>query len=96
MELSKEIAQARANLGLSQSQAAKVWEVPLKTLQGWEQGMHKPRGLALKHLRQILDTAMAAKPTKSETSPIAQAPKPLRPRKPRQPRSSRPPPTRQA
>ena len=72
MELSTEIKEARAKLGLSQSQAAKVWEVPVQTLQKWEQGINKPRGLALKMLRSILDAATAAKPA----SPSSASPEP--------------------
>lgn len=40
--------------GLSQSQAAPLLGVPIKTLQNWEVGRRTPRGLALKHLAQLL------------------------------------------
>jgi DNA-binding transcriptional regulator YiaG len=59
--LATEIRAARQTLGLTQQQASKAWDVPLPTLRQWEQRVHKPRGLALKMLRSILTTAMAAK-----------------------------------
>ena len=60
MSLATEIKEARAKLGLSQSQAAKAWGIPVRTLQTWEQEQSSPRGLALKTLRQILDAALSA------------------------------------
>ena len=50
MGLSTQIKAARARLGLSQSQAAKAWGVPLQTLKNWEQGMNSPRGQTLDRL----------------------------------------------
>ena len=78
MELSTEIQEARKKLGLSQSQAAKAWDLKLITLQSWEQGVRKPRGFALKHLRAILDTALQAdqpgsKPAASPPAPSSTA-----------------------
>lgn len=46
--------------GLSQSQAAPVLGVPLKTLQNWEEERNAPRGLALHALQNLL----ASKPSK--------------------------------
>ena len=42
---------------MSQAQAAAAWNVPLKTLQKWEQGLREPQGLALDALRQKLAEA---------------------------------------
>ncbi len=76
MELSTEIKQARQKLGLSQSQAAKAWEVPLRTLQAWEQRTNAPRGFALKHLRGILDTVLRADESVSQPAVTPAAPSP--------------------
>ena len=45
---------------LSQSQAAPVLGVPLDTLQNWEQGRSRPRGLAV----ELLTTKLTTKGTK--------------------------------
>jgi DNA-binding transcriptional regulator YiaG len=45
---------ARAKLGLSQSEAAKLWKFSGKTLQSWEQGQSEPRGLYLEKLEKLL------------------------------------------
>ena len=85
MSLATEIKEARARLGLSQSQAAKAWNIPLKTLQKWEQGIRMPQGLSLPMLRQILDAALSAdKPAHpaSSVSPVAPAATPEAPRLP--------------
>ena len=74
MELSTEIKDARRKLGLSQSQAAKAWDIPLSTLQDWEQGQHKPRGLALKTLRTILAAALSGDKPASPSSAAPEAP----------------------
>lgn len=44
----------RRRRGLSQSQAAPVLGVPLKTLQNWEHGRNTPGTLARAHLDQLL------------------------------------------
>lgn len=44
----------RRRRGLSQSQAAPVLGVPLKTLQNWEHGRNTPGTLASAHLAQLL------------------------------------------
>jgi transcriptional regulator with XRE-family HTH domain len=86
VSIATEIKAARAKLGLSQSQAAKVWDVNLITLQSWEQGIRTPRGFALKMLQQILNAALseANTPSASLGSPASSStntpPKPkLRP-----------------
>ena len=82
-------------LGLSQSQAAKAWEVPVQTLQEWEQGVQSPRGFALKHLRQILDAAKAAKPASpSSAAPEAPGTPPPKEKRRRRPKPKRQPPAR--
>ena len=53
-EQASQFKAARERLGLSQSEAAKQWEVPLKTLQSWEQGSRFPRGRTLQRLWPIL------------------------------------------
>jgi transcriptional regulator with XRE-family HTH domain len=45
---------ARRRLGLSQSEAARKWSVPLKALQNWEQGVRTPRAQTLLRLLPIL------------------------------------------
>jgi len=44
MDFASLIKAARERDGLSQSQAASVWGVSLKTLQAWEQGVNVPGG----------------------------------------------------
>ena len=72
MSLATEIKEARAKLGLSQSQAAKAWGIPLATLQGWEQEYRQPRGLAMTKLREIIAAALLADkpPSDSSDSPV--------------------------
>lgn len=60
-ELKIKLKAVRAKLGLSQSQAAKAWGIPLRTLIGWENDQRTPRGFALTQLNALLDTAMAKK-----------------------------------
>lgn len=50
----KQVKAARARLGLSQSQAAAQWSVPLKSLQNWEQGLVLPMGATLLRLLPLL------------------------------------------
>lgn len=84
MSLATEIKEARVKLGLSQSQAAKAWDIPVRTLQTWEQEQASPRGLALKTLRQIL-ASVEAKPA----APASSA-SPVPPDAPAAPKSPRP------
>jgi DNA-binding transcriptional regulator YiaG len=58
-ELRNKLKAARAKLGLSQSQAATAWEVPLRTLIGWENNQRTPRGFALSSLNTMLDAILA-------------------------------------
>ena len=64
-ELKRKLKAAREKLGLSQSQAAKKWGIPVKTLQAWEHNRQTPRGFALAHLNSLLDGLLAAPPTSS-------------------------------
>ena len=57
MQIADRIKKVRAKLGLTQTQAAEKWGVPMKTLQRWEYGKHKPRGLGLVQLETILRAA---------------------------------------
>lgn len=54
VELASQFKAARERLGLSQSQAAAEWKVPLRTLQQWEIGRRFPRGATLQRLWPIL------------------------------------------
>lgn len=49
-----EFATARARTGLSQSEFARILGVSKRTLEGWEQGRHKPTGAA----RTLLKVAL--------------------------------------
>ena len=74
-----EIKEARRLAGLSQSQAAKAWDIPVRTLQTWEQSQASPRGLALKTLRSIIDPILnveASTPSASSVSPVEATPPP--------------------
>jgi DNA-binding transcriptional regulator YiaG/DNA-binding Xre family transcriptional regulator len=57
VEISERLKAKRSELRLTQAQAAAVWDVPLITLQSWEQGRRKPGRLALKQLDLILRSA---------------------------------------
>ncbi len=57
MQISERLKNKRTELGLTRAKAAKAWGVSEGTLQNWEQGRRKPRGLALRQLEQILRTA---------------------------------------
>lgn len=48
------IKSARERAGLSQSQAAKAWDIPIGTLQAWEQGVRRPGGVHLAKLLPII------------------------------------------
>lgn len=52
-----EIVQLRAKLGLSQREFADGFQVPIGTVQGWEQGRRMPRGAA-----QVLLTLIGRDP----------------------------------
>ena len=55
MNLATYLKAARARLGLSQSQAAEAWDVPLKSLQRWEQVEGSmPRGEVILRLLPVL------------------------------------------
>ncbi len=68
MDLATQIKVARTKLNLSQSQMAKAWGVPVRTLQQWEQAKQVPRGFALAKLREILDPILADKPAAPASS----------------------------
>lgn len=57
-ELCRKLKAARENLGLSQSQAAQAWGVPLRTLISWENDQRTPRGLALQAIEEKLEKAL--------------------------------------
>ena len=66
MQIAERIKTARQKLGFSQADAAKKWQLSVRTLQKWEQGDRSPRGLALRELERILERAerRANKPRK--------------------------------
>ena len=58
-------AQARARLGMSQSEFARLLGVSVRTLQEWEQGRREPSGAA----RTLLKIALYSPQTVLETMP---------------------------
>lgn len=56
--LALKLKNARAKVGASQVDMAKILSVPLKTLQKWEQNKRTPRGLALEALNAKLDALL--------------------------------------
>lgn len=56
--LARKLKQARTRLNLSQSQAAKAWDIPLPTLRKWEQNAATPRGFAFRALEVKLDAIL--------------------------------------
>ena len=97
MELSKQIKEARAKLGISQTQASERWGVPLPTLKAYEQGKRTPRGLAMTKLREILDAILVGKPPVPASSAAMGASATTPPAKPKEQsrRSAHPAPPRQ-
>lgn len=69
MSLATELKQARAKLGLSQSQAAEAWGIPLGTLKGYEKSQRQPRGLAMTKLLEILASVEATSTSASLALP---------------------------
>lgn len=63
-ELQSKLKAARLKLNISQSEAAKLWEVPLKTLQSWEANRFTPKGFTLAALTKKLDKIIQSKPKK--------------------------------
>lgn len=57
-QLATKLKEARQKLGLSQSQAAKAWDIPIRSLQNWEQDQATPRGFALTALMERLDAIL--------------------------------------
>lgn len=55
------IIAARNERGLSQSQAAKEWKIPLRTLQDWEQVRSRP---SAKHIEKLLPLLTSGSRTK--------------------------------
>lgn len=73
-EIATKLKQARAKLGLSQSQASKAWDVPLPTLKTWECNTRTPRGFTLAALNEKLDAILAGPPPPA-AKPAKTAPK---------------------
>lgn len=55
MNFAKKLKAARAKSGLSQSQAARYLEKPIKTLQCWEQDTRTPDPIIQKYIIEKLD-----------------------------------------
>jgi DNA-binding transcriptional regulator YiaG len=68
--LARQLKAAREKLGLSQSQAAKEWGIPVRTLQNWEHNHQTPRGLALTAINSLLD-GILNEPKKRDKKPPA-------------------------
>ena len=60
-ELRNNLKAAREKIGLSQSKAAKVWGIPLRTLKSWENDERTPQGFALKSIVELLDGILNGK-----------------------------------
>ncbi len=60
-ELRNKLKAAREKSGLSQSQAAKKWGIPLRTLISWENDQRTPQGFALKSIMELLDGILSGK-----------------------------------
>lgn len=60
VSLGQRIKQARALLGISQSEAAERWGVNVRTLQDWEIERRTPRGFARAQLEKLLAGILAA------------------------------------
>lgn len=56
MSISQKIKAIRAAENLSQTQFAKKYEIPLKSLQNWEQGEREPPAYVVKFLEIIHET----------------------------------------
>ena len=61
MDFASLIKAARERAGLSQSQAAVELEVPLSTLQAWEQGKNKPNAENLLKLLPLLQQPLSTR-----------------------------------
>ena len=51
---SERIKEARAKLGLSQSDFARKWRFPKQTINAWEHGLRIPHGLYRQKIERIL------------------------------------------
>jgi DNA-binding XRE family transcriptional regulator len=61
-DLRLKLKAARERLGLTQSKAAKLWGLSLRTLINWENDISTPRGIGLVAINQILDAILSAPP----------------------------------
>ena len=50
-----EIKKIRNNLNLTQKEFAKNFQIPLRTLQGWEQGLRNPPTYVIFMIQKIID-----------------------------------------
>lgn len=66
IKLARQIKQARQRLDLSQSEASAAWEVPVRTLQKWEQAATTPRGETLDRLWEIFFPELADSPKRKK------------------------------
>lgn len=56
MDTGDRLKEARKSLGLSQSQFAARYKIPLATYQGWEQGRHLPPEYVTSLLITLIET----------------------------------------
>lgn len=54
MNFAEEFKKARQRHGLSQSEAALQWKIPIRALRNWEQGLRAPNGPTLFQLLPVL------------------------------------------
>ena len=54
LNFAEHFKQARLRHGLSQTQAAVQWKIPLRALRNWEQGLRAPNGRTLFKLVPVL------------------------------------------
>ena len=56
-----DIAELRKQTGMSQSKFAAYFEIPVRTVQDWEQGKRKPAPYIPKMMKRILDLELSDK-----------------------------------
>ncbi len=59
----------RRSLGLSRAQFSKAYGIPLKTLQGWEQGLREPDQTAMTYLALIAEMPEKIRSVRSKIMP---------------------------
>jgi DNA-binding transcriptional regulator YiaG len=65
MSIANRLQRARAKLDLTQQQAATLWGLNVRTLQGWERSQHEPTGFARAQLERLLSEILESKDPRS-------------------------------